>query len=319
MNETIRLEETLEAFSNYLTEKGRKHSTIQRYSYDIKDFFKWLEGNRLLFHIKSWSELSPEDYQAYFSELESKRKYSEKTRHRIWVVLKKLNMFLGIDSPLNEFHLSLIPNQSLSDKDFITEAEENHLKQTILSTKGLTERQAKYRPLIMDRNVCIINLVVNYGLSLQELVSLNMSHIQFARNTLVVPVENGLTRSVSLTMEDTQQLYKYYKTIPEPVRPRQYTDNPLFIAFDFNRGTYRWVYERDAPKALSEVAVQKMIRLEVKRAGLKRRVSAQQMRNTFIIRLIKQGITEKELVSRMGFKTKISLKRYYQYMKKNTL
>ncbi len=63
------------------------------------------------------------------------------------------------------------------------------LKQTVLSIKGLTERQAKYRPLIMDRNVCIINLIVNYGLSLQELVSLNMSHIQFARNILMVPGE----------------------------------------------------------------------------------------------------------------------------------
>lgn len=176
-------------------------------------------------------------------------------------------MFLGIDSPLDEFHLSLIPDQSLSDSDFITEAEEKLLKHTVLSPKGLTERRAKYRPLIMDRNACIINLIVNYGLSLQELISLNMSHIQFARNTLVVPGE------------DTQQLYKYYTTIPEPVRPRQHTDNPLFVAFDFNRGTYRWVYEKDAPKALSEVAVQKMIRLEVKRAAVNRRISAQQMRN----------------------------------------
>lgn len=230
------------------------------------------------------------------------------------MVLKKLNMFLGIDSPLDEFHLSLIPDQSLSDKDFITATEEKHLKQTILSTKGLTERQAKYRPLIMDSNACIINLVVNYGLSLQELVSLNMSHIQFASNTLIVPVENGMTRSISLTGEDTKQLYKYYKMIPEPVRPRQYTDNPFFVAFDFNRGTYRWVYENDAPKALSEVAVQKMIRLEVKRAGGNRRISAQQMRNTCVLRLIKQGINEDELVSRMGFKTKISLKRYFRYL-----
>ncbi|NWK68869.1 site-specific integrase [Bacillus paramycoides] len=310
MNETISLEETLEAFSNYLTEKGRKHSTIQRYSYDIKDFYKWVEVNEILFHIKSWSELSQEDYQGYFSELENKRKYSQKTRHRIWVVLKKLHMFLGIDSPLDDIRLSLIPDQSLSDNDFITEAEEKLLKQIILLTKGLTERQAKYRPLIMDRNACIINLVVNYGLSLQELVSLNMSHIQFARNTLVVPGENGINRSISLSEADMKQLYK---TIPEPVRPRQYTDNPLFIAFDFNRGTYRWVYEKDAPKALSVVSIQKMIRLEVKRAELNRRISAQQMRNTFILRLIKQGINEDELVSRMGFKTKISLKRYFQY------
>ncbi|PEV55276.1 integrase [Bacillus cereus] len=313
LNETISLEKTLEAFSAYLSEKGRKHSTIQRYAYDIKDFYRWLNENELLLHIKSWNEISVDDYQAYFSVLENKREYSLKTRHRIWVVLKKLHMFLGIVSPLDDIHLSLIPDQSLNENDFITELEESLLKQTVLSTKGLTERQAKYRPLIMDRNACIINLILNYGLSLQELVSLNMSHIRFARNTLIVPGENGATRTVFLTAEDTQQLYKYYSTIPEPVRPGQHTDNPLFVAFDFNRGTYRWVYENDAPKALSEVAIQKMIRLEVKRAELNRRISAQRMRNTFILRLIKQGVTEEELVSKMGFKTKISLKRYYQY------
>ncbi len=52
-----------------------------------------------------------------------------------------------------------------------------------MKTKRLTERQAKYRAPIMDRNACIINLIVNYALSLKELVSLNMSHIQFARST----------------------------------------------------------------------------------------------------------------------------------------
>ncbi len=87
-----------------------------------------------------------------------------------------------------------------------------------MKTKGLTERQAKYRPLIMDRSACIINLMVNYGLSLQELVSLNMSRIQFARNTYVVPGENGLTKSVCLTKENTRKLYKYYTTIPKPLR-----------------------------------------------------------------------------------------------------
>ncbi len=129
-----------------------------------------------------------------------------------------------------------------------------------------------------------------------------MSHVQFARNILMVPGENGATRSVSLTLEDTQQFYRYYTIIPEPVRPRQHTDNALFVAFDFNRGTYRWVYEKGAPKALSEVAVQKMIRLEVKRAGLNRRISAQQMRNKFIIHLINLGISEDKLVSRKGSK-----------------
>lgn len=38
MHETISSEDTLEAFSAYLTEKGRKHSTIQRYTYDYSLF-----------------------------------------------------------------------------------------------------------------------------------------------------------------------------------------------------------------------------------------------------------------------------------------
>ncbi len=46
MSENINLEETLAAFSAYLTEKGRKQSTIERYAYDIKDFYKWLRASK---------------------------------------------------------------------------------------------------------------------------------------------------------------------------------------------------------------------------------------------------------------------------------
>lgn len=70
-----------------------KQSTIQRDAYYIKDFYKWLRVNEKLLHIKSWNELSGEDYQTYLSELENKREYSLKTRHRIWGVLKKCTCF----------------------------------------------------------------------------------------------------------------------------------------------------------------------------------------------------------------------------------
>lgn len=72
MNENINLEETLAAFSAYLIEKGRKQSTIERYAYDIKDFYKWLRANEKFLHIKLWSELPTENYQEYFYELENK-------------------------------------------------------------------------------------------------------------------------------------------------------------------------------------------------------------------------------------------------------
>lgn len=100
------------------------------------DFFKWLDVNEILFHIKWWNALSEADYQTHFSGLKNKRKYSQKIRHRIWGVLKKLHIFLSIISQLNGINLSLIPDQSLNDNDFITEMEKKLLKQTVLSTKG---------------------------------------------------------------------------------------------------------------------------------------------------------------------------------------
>ncbi|PEB54540.1 integrase [Bacillus sp. AFS098217] len=314
MTKLNEFQETLEAFSTFLMVKGRKPSTIQRYVYDIQDFGRWLQDNKKFSAINTWENLSLKDYQAFFWELEHNRKYSPKTQHRIWVVLKKFHKFLNIESPLEDMEFTLNPDRSLKDDDFISSAEEQRLKNILTSLKDLTEKQALIRPLLMDRNVCIVNLLLDYGLSLQELVALNMSHIQFGNNTMLVPGEEGGNRVIILSDDDKKQLYKYYKNIPEPVRPRHHSDDPLFVAFDFNRGTFRWVYENDAPKALTEVAVQKMIRLEVARAGLRKGISAQQLRNTFIMCLIKQGLSEEEIVRRVGFKTKLSLKRYYQYV-----
>ena len=58
-----------------------------------------------------------------------------------------------------------------------------------------------------------------------------------------------------------------------------------------------------------------MIRLEVARAGLRKGISAQHLRNTFILRLIQHHTPEQEIIKRIGFKSKISLKRYYNYVK----
>lgn len=320
MRERNEFQDTLQKFSSFLMEKGRKPSTIQRYVYDIQDFGRWLQDNNRFSMTNAWEKISPKDYQAYFWDLEYNRKYSEKTLHRMWIVLKKLHKFLEIESPLDDMEFMVNPDRSLRDSDFISIDEEQRLKHILTSLEGLTEKQALIRPLLMDRNVCIVNLMINYGLSLQELVALNMSHIQFGNNTLLIPEEGSINRVITLSDDDKKQLYKYYKSIPEPVRPRHHSNDPLFVAFDFNRGTYRWVYENDAPKALTEVSIQKMIRLEVERAGIQRQISAQQMRNTFIICLIGQGVSEDELVRRIGFKTKLSLKRYYLYLQeKNAL
>lgn len=105
-----------------------------------------------------------------------------------------------------------------------------------------------------------------------------------------------------------------YVTIPEPVRPKYHSNDPLFVAYDFTRKTYHWSYDNDAPKALTEIAVQKMIRLEVERANLRKGISAQHLRNTFILQLIENEVLEGQIINQVGFKSKLSLKRYYDYI-----
>ena len=122
-----------------------------------------------------------------------------------------------------------------------------------------------------------------------------MVHVHFENNTLSIPEDSKVNRTIYLKEEDKLYLYNYYKAIPEPVRPK-YQRNPIFVAFDFTRGTYHWSYEDDAPKFLTEISIQKMIRFEVKRASLRKDISAQHFRNTYILRKIQGSHTPEQIM-----------------------
>ncbi|MFV1457096.1 tyrosine-type recombinase/integrase [Bacillus mycoides] len=306
-------EDTLQNFSFFLSSRGRKSSTIKRYVYDIEDFGRWLQASNRFQEKNLWKKIDKEDFEAYFQELIYKRKYGEKTIHRIAVVLKKLYQFLEIPSPIVEMQGITPPNRALRKEDFITTEEEKKLKYILSSPEGLSEEQLSVRPLLIDRNVSIVSLLSDYGLTLQELVALQMQHVHFGENTITVVHSKGKERIISLEEEDKIRLFTYYKTIPEPVRPRYHSTDPLFVAFDFKRGTFRWVYDNDAPKALTAIAVQKMIRLEVARAHLRKGISAQHLRNTFILRCLERNMSTEEIIKRTGFLSHLSVKRYVEY------
>ncbi|PEK69887.1 integrase [Bacillus pseudomycoides] len=311
---TKEFQDTVQHFSSFLLNKGRKPSTIKRYVYDIEDFGHWLQKSKKLPTRNIWTTLGTKEYEAYFYDLKQQRQYSDKTMHRVYIVLNRLYQYLQRPNPLEEMKFSIQPDRALRDEDFISEEEEKRLNYILTSFEGLTEKQCSVRPILQDRNISIVNLLLNYGLSLKELVGLQMQHIHFENNTITVPGIVGMERTILLSEGDKKRLFSYYKTIPEPVRPKYHSNDPLFVAFDFTRKTYHWSYENDAPKVLTEIAVQKMIRLEVARANLRKGISAQHLRNTFILRLIEHHVSKEEIIKQVGFKSKLSLKRYYDYI-----
>ncbi|WJE61638.1 tyrosine-type recombinase/integrase [Bacillus mycoides] len=316
---TTNLEKTIQHFTDYLLQKGRKTSTIKRYTYDIKHFLSWLETTDPTIDEDIWESLNKRNFKDFFHYLKEERHYSDKTIHRIYNALNRIYESLDLPSPIEGVIQINQPDRSLRDKDFISSKEEKRLKEVVSSLTELTDKQKATRPMLLERNLSIIILLLDYGLSLQELVSLQMKHVHFEINMLSIPQDSQINRTIHLKEEDKLHLYQYYKTIPEPVRPKYHSSDPLFVAFDFTRGTYHWSYDDDAPKFLTEISVQKMIRLEVKRANLRKGISAQHFRNTFILSKIKQKNKLEQIMQQIGFKSHLSLKRYYDYYRQYQL
>ncbi|HGH1673841.1 TPA: tyrosine-type recombinase/integrase [Bacillus cereus] len=312
------IQHTIEGFSSYLSNKGRKSSTIKRYIYDVESFIQWLHQSKRFTNDTMWESLQKKDFESFFNHLKADRQYSDKTVHRIYIVLNRLYGYLDLPSPIEGTTHIDPPNRALRREDFVSFEEEKRLKEVISSLEGLTEKQRSVRPMILERNVSIVILLLDYGLSLKELVSLRMVHVHFENNTLSIPEDSKVNRIIDLKEEDKLYLYNYYKTIPEPVRPKYHSNDPLFVAFDFTRGTYHWSYEEDAPKFLTEISIQKMIRLEVKRANLRKGISAQHLRNTYILKQIQENKSSQKIMQQVGLKSKLSLKRYYDYYKRTT-
>ncbi len=67
--------------------------------------------------------------------------------------------------------ISIQPDHTLRNEDFISSDEEKEFKRGTASLEGLSEKQRPVRPLLMDRNVAILNFLIDYGLSLPELTA----------------------------------------------------------------------------------------------------------------------------------------------------
>ncbi|WP_121616714.1 tyrosine-type recombinase/integrase [Virgibacillus halodenitrificans] len=336
--ELIRLKDDLELpdikvpmfvlkFLNSLKEKGRAYGTYVRYGYYIEGFLDWIKKEKetnVTFEV--WKALTREDYQAYYHMLLTKHHYTIDSLKRVESVFMQLYrhyISLGTSEIVSP-SITLIEAQSIQNcfkpDDFVLEKDFKRLITVMKSNIGLTEHQLKGRKLLINRNVSIAILFYKYGLTMKELISLTMMDVQLGRYKGINVKGKNKTRYIPLDKEDGILMVDYLRDIPKPVRPKYHSDDPFFVAFDYQRLTYRWVYDNNDridnghPKDLSRLAVQKMILQEVRRAGLSNKgINSQSMRNTAILKAIQEGKGEKKIMEYFGFKTSITLRRYKEY------
>ncbi|MGE6552476.1 tyrosine-type recombinase/integrase [Bacillus mycoides] len=297
----------LDLFLADLLKRGRKPSTVKQYRYDLTLFVSWVQRQLKsppegVFHSFDVNVL-----ERYLKSLKKERGASISNVKRVRGILINFLQFHGAADSLK----SDVTPPKLTSKHFASDEEIAKLLHIMRSYSGLTEYQASGRKFIIDRNVLLIRFMLNYGLSIQDIITLSMHDINFGTNTITPGGLHAYKRSITLSKEDIKLALLYYKKIPKLIRPRQQTGDPFFVAFDFGPQTFRWDYEKDQPATLTRIAVQRMLQKEVKRAEI--RVTPTMLRNRFILNSLQNGMKPIEIKAYLGLKSVEALHRYTQF------
>ncbi|MHA7740419.1 tyrosine-type recombinase/integrase [Priestia aryabhattai] len=302
----------LQEFLCHLNESKKKTSTVSMYKHDLKSFFEWLN----YYHSKIPPETLPEDkkyYNEYFSYLKQKN-LSEANLRRVASHLNGLLKYYNLTDYIGLLQGTNKKQRELTDTDFITEADTLLLLDSVISHKHLSDIQSQIHKYIGLRNLSIFVLMLRYGLTVTEVVSLNIKDINFGQNTLIV--NNSKTnRILELSKQDKQIIYNYLSTIPSLFRPKDYTDDPLFISFHPQKMVYWYDYSLGKPKRISLIGTKRMIEREVKRSGIKANVRSTHFRNSCILNKICEGYPNEHIIYYFGLSSRHALYRFKRYLR----
>ncbi|WP_260288486.1 tyrosine-type recombinase/integrase [Peribacillus aracenensis] len=291
-----------------LTNEGLKVSSVKRYSADLRQFFTWIEDNKIQSNLESIQNLSITDLAQYMDYISSLN-YSDDTVRRLRVVLNRFFTYLGINMSINQIHPSGPNKRDLTETDFVTKQEMNKLLSSMQNTSYTAPGTGlETRNRLIDRNISIIYLICKYGLSPAEIHFIDMNDINFAQSVITLN-----KRTIHVSSEHIAVILRYFNSVPEPLRPRYRTRDPLFVAFYNSNSTYRFDYQRGMPSRLSIRSIQHIIQSEVYLAGL-RRITAINLRNSCILDALKSGRSDEDVVKLFGFKNAFSLRRYKSYL-----
>lgn len=281
-------------YQQYLLLKGYKKTTVNRYISDLNLFYKVTK-----------QPVTKDTLALYLERLRKTHKVS--SVKRIQSVLNNFYKFINdinLTPMIREKQGSLYI-QCLTDIQF----EKLLAVASSTSTEALSDKQKELKSILLNRNLAIIILMGKYGLTLNEIVELNMSQINFYKCTISI---NNI--EIVLQREDMNYLFYYYNMIPKLIQPLLHSTQPFFIAYDNVRMTYSWDYEHDIPKRLSKNAIQKFIRKEVQLAGVPK-ISGQNLRNMAIIKSLREGMSAEGVRVKYRLTTIHAVNRYKRYLK----
>jgi site-specific recombinase XerD len=279
--QTLTLDQSLTDFLTSLRARNASHLTEQAYRTDIRQFIAWLAETTVIdLHAGAVSKTDIIEYLSYLATLNR----SGITRARKLASIREwfkylVNCEIITTSPAASV---AIPKKERKAQSYLRPEEYARL----LSSAGSN-----------PRDFAILQLFLQTGIRVSELVKLTMSDVDLNNKVLQVAGKGFKERSIPLEKKAILALKNYLGVRPESV------DQHFFLNYE---GT-----------GLSRRGAEKIIEKYRRLSGIPKRFSCHSLRHTFGSYKAEQGVSPFQLKEWMGHSS-ISVTQLYVHMSKES-
>jgi integrase/recombinase XerD len=276
------MKDSVQRFLSFLeVEKGYAENTIAAYQNDLNQFYHYLQTDKEVKKPESWNDIDKNIVVSYVEYLKNSGDYASSTVARKVAALKSF------------FHFLVAENQIEEDPTFALDSPKVKKRLPKAMTPGEIERllqaPAKEGGSKALRDLALLEMLYASGMRVTELVSLNLSDIEYDNNGGKVRVRSKRSsareREIPITESALKVLKDYIKNGREQLL--QNPDEPaLFLN---NRG-----------QRLTRQGLWLIIKHYVETVGISTQVTPHTLRHSFAAHKLSQGKSLQDIQKLLG-------------------
>jgi len=270
-------------------------NTIQAYESDLKRFFTFLKNE--LERVPVAADITS-DRLMNFLNAENNNGLSASTLHRRKISLTQFAQFLSGRGDFSKKELEEVMHwkQELWEEIYQREV----LVLSVEETDRLIETISKDQTIKSVRDLSIIQLILETGLSVSEAISINLSDLDLRSNDLNVYNGDATNR---YSIRKTAKAMQSYLDEGRPEFTQSLNEEALFISQMGGR--------------ISRQGIWQMVKEWGERAGLSVPLSPRILRNTAVLQMVSSGFSITEIQKRLGHGNPYSTRALVRKIKRN--
>ena len=239
---------------------GIKDTTSTRtriaYAYDLRVFFEYLHENNsycskykineipidILDMIKPIDIIEYLDYLSFYEKNNEQFSNDERGKQRKLASLRSFYNFYFRAEKIEKNPASLVQMPKLHKKEIIRldPDEVAILLDNVENGNNMTKKQFEYHQKTKTRDLALITLLLGTGIRVSECVGLDINHVDFKNNGILIRRKGGY-EAVVYFGDEVEEALKNYLLERNTIIPEKGHENALFLSLQNKRITVRAV------------------------------------------------------------------------------